>query len=1175
MRPATKTTFHTGQPSSTVKRAICGGALAAVAAIITGAGHIKRHAGTRHNLRMLAAIAVIAASSRLACAQTAEITGRVVDSTGAVVSGAQILVKNVETGVLRTLQTSDDGYFTAPLLTRGVYEVTVDQSGFKRATYTALKLDDGQSLRVDFALQLGNVSEQVSVSGGEPLLETENATLSTVIESRQIRDLPTVGRNPLQFALLVPGVRAAGAYGGVPNSAFSGGRAAIAGGPVSTNNYMVDSIAADNFTSGSMQSPLSVDATEEFRLTVRNPAAELGRTGGGIMNLVSKSGTSAFHGDLYEFLQNTIFTANNYFNKRNHVARSPTHFNEWGGTLGGPIKRDKTFFFFNWEQYSQRNQSTIVRTVPTDLERQGDFSQTTTASGALVAIYDPYSTQPDPANPGSYLRTQFPGNKIPAGRISAVAQTISQYFPKPNTTGTGNGTANNFFGTSKTPTDSLTLGVRVDHYITPTRRLAGRYTRNIINLSNLNFFNNIAEPGPSDQVTTRHSGFVSYSDAIGSTKFYDVRAGLNFYMPHRLSRSYGFDLGTLGFPASLQGKTQIPVFPLITNTDVSQLGTTGDHLIQSDKDFAYLGSFTWISGRHTWKFGFENRIYQLNNTQPGMNLSLAFDRGFTQGKNPNSTGATSGFGYASFLLGTSASGTIGYGAFTTETEKNEALYVQDDWKLTATLNASLGLRWEYEGGITDRYNKISNFDPNVVSTVNGLTLRGGLIFPGVNGVSRGHRDAEWTNFQPRLAIAWQFYPKSELRLGYGITYLPTTGLYTGLPSSGYSVTTPLLASTDGGLTPSSSLSDPFPGPAVQPSGSSQGALTLIGQSISGNVRHLSRGYSQQWNVSLQRELPKSWLVELGYMGNRGVRLPLSRNFDYLPEQYLALGTKLQTLVANPFYGTIPSNLALGKATVPQASLLFTYPQFSAVTGYAAGADSIYHAGTIRVEKRYARSLGLLLSYTFSKLIDDNSGNGGNNFNETGSEAVRYWGDISLERSVSTENLPHRLVISGSYALPFNHFGNSLVRQAIGGWQLNAIGTVESGKSIGVTQNAATYGSSIPNLIGNASLGHPTINMWLNRAAFADAPAFTFGNAPRNLPSTRTQAFGNLDLSIMKDFGIRGDRRLQFRAEAFNFTNSAILGGPNTNIDSSTFGTVTSLAANNNPRTIQFALKFYF
>lgn len=1137
---------------------------------------IKKYRGKFMALRVLAFLFGVLLIPGSVFGQSAQITGRVVDATGAVVVGAKVAVANTETGIERALSTNNDGYYTAPSLTRGSYKVTVSQTGFKSAVRSGLTLDEGGILKIDFALEIGQVTQEIQVSSAAPLLETETAQLSTVVQSQRIADMPTSGRNPLQFALFVPGVRGLGAYGALAVSAYSGGRASIAGGAVSSNNYMVDGIASENPTSGSMQTPLTVDATEEFRLITRNAPAEYGRTGGGIMNLISKSGTNDFRGNLYEFNQNTILRANNYFSKLVNSPRQPYHFNLWGGTVGGPIKKEKSFFFFNYEQYSQRTLATTTRTVPTDLQRSGDFSQTYTSSGTLVKIYDPATLQVDPSNPGSYLRAQFPGNVIPAARISSVAKAIAAYFPEPNTTGVAGSNANNFFGVAASPLDGKTLGLRLDQYLSSTRRLAGRYTWQSVGQGIPNFFNNIAEPQNSFTPFHRHSGFASYSDALRPTLLVDLRAGLNLYLVNRVTRSYGFDLSKLGMPASLNSEIQVPSFPAVTNSDVSQIGmqASSDQLMQSGKAYSYVGSLIWIRGRSTWKFGSENRVYQFNNTQPNQNMSLGFSRGFTQGPNPNTSGAATGYGYASFLLGIPSSGSIGYGRPSTETEKNEALYVQDDWKVTPNLTVNLGFRWEYEGGITDRFNAISNFDPKVVSSINGMTLTGGLAFPGVGGLNRGHRDAEWTDFQPRLGFSWQVIPKTVLRAGAGLFYLPSTGNTVGLNSSGFSTSLALVSSLDG-FTPNVTLANPFPTALAAPTGSSQGALTQLGQGISGNTRNLSRGYSTQWSMSIQRELPGNWLVEIGYMGNRGVHLQGSRSFDYLPSKYLSLGTQLQQQVTNPFYGTIASTLALGKATVTQSALLNTYPQFAGASGIATMADSIYHAGTLRVERRFTNGLAVLVSFTDSKLIDNNSGNGNNGFNDTGSEGVRDWGNLSLERSVSAENLPRTLVMTASYELPFGKSGNALYRKAVGGWQLNGIGTINTGSTIGVGQNSPAYGSGFPNLVGDPSKSNPSVSMWLNKAAFSDAPIFTLGNAPRNLPHTRTAAWRGLDLSLMKTFSVYERFKLQCRGEAFNFTNTPVFGNPNTNIDSSSFGTITGLAPNNNPRNVQIALKLLF
>lgn len=1127
-------------------------------------------------MALFRSLSLIALFTATLLAQTAQITGRVADASGAVVSGAKIAIINTETGVRREISANQDGYYTAPLLARGTYSVQAQQPGFKEAIRSGLTLDEGQTLRLDFTMELGQVSERIEVSGAAPLLETEGATLSTVVNNQRILDMPTVGRNPLQFALLVPGVRAVGSYGDLPVSAFGGGRASIAGGAAGTNNYMVDGIASENFTSGSLQTPLSVDATEEFRLIVRNPSAEFGRTGGGVINLISKSGTNRFHGSLYEFNRNKVLRANDFFSNRAGRARQPFNFNQYGATFGGPIKKDRTFFFFNWEQFKQRTLATTIRSVPTAQQRAGDFSQTLTATGAVVQIFDPATTRTDPANPANRLRDQFPGNRIPANRLSSTAQGVNAFFPAANTTGVVNTNANNFFGVGSSPINKDIYGLRLDHYLTATRRIAGRYTWDKTFQGVPNFYDNIAEIQTSDLPLQRHSGFVSFSDSLRSNLLFDVRAGLNFYLPNRVTRSFGFDVTKINMASRLNALMQVPGFPRFDMSDMSSVGADqGDQLVQSNKAFSYTGSLTWIRGAHTWKFGSDNRVYQLNNTQGAAGMTFTFGRGFTQGPNPNTAGATSGFGFASFMLGTPSGGTVGFGAPVTETVKNYALFVQDDWKVTPRLTVNLGMRWEYEGGITDRFNAISNFDPAVTTSINGLNLRGGLSFPGVGGLSRGHRDAEYTNFQPRFGFAWQLLPKTVVRGGYSISYLPTTGIYVGLDRTGFSLNTPLVSSIDGGFTPNETLANPFPNGKLAPIGSSQGALSLLGQGISGNLRNIRRGYSQQWGLSLQRELPGNWLVEAGYMGNHGVQLPGRRTYDYLPQQYQSLGTALQQLVDNPYFGTIPANLALGQRQVTRATLLDTYPQFAGASGYATLADAIYHAATLRMEKRFSRGLGLLVAYTFSKLIDNNLGDGGNGFAESGDNGVRNWDNIAAERSVSSNDLPQRLVISGSYELPFGKTGPALARGLIGGWQFNAIASFQSGNVISVTQNGTAFGSGKPNAIGDPSLSDPTINMWLNRGAFANSPAFTFGNVARNLPRTRTDGQNNIDLSLMKSFSFRERWKFQFRAEAFNFTNTPTFGNPTANIDSGAFGTITGFAANSNPRQVQLALKMYF
>lgn len=1122
------------------------------------------------------ALALLAASLPLV-AQTAQITGRVTDSSQAVIAGARVLVINTETGVRREVLTNDEGYFTAPLLTRGNYRVEASRNGFKTAVQSGIALDEGAAVRADFALDIGQTSDSIEVSGAAPLLETERPTISTVITNQKILDLPTAGRNPLQFALLVPGVRAVGLFGDLPVSAFDGSRASIGGGNPSGNNYMVDGIAAENFTSGGLQTPLSVDATEEFRLIVRNPSAEYGRTGGGIINLISKSGTNEFHGSAYLFHRNENLNANDFFSNRAGRTRNPLVFNQYGATIGGPIKKDKTFFFFNWERFTDRRLTRTFRTVPTALERTGDFSRTLDNRGLPVELFDPFSTRTNPAAPASRLRDAFPGNRIPANLLSAGGRALVGFYPLPNTQGAPFTNANNFLGEGSAPQTKNIYGLRLDHYFTPLRRLAGRYTYDWTFRGAANFYGNAAELSNSPIPFKRDSAMLSYSDSLRPNLLLEMRTGLNRYAATRIPRSLGFDLTQAGLPARLNNQVQMRAFPTVRPSDVTGLGTGADDaLVQANYAYSNVAAFTWIRGRQNIKFGFENRIYQLNNSQiSGADvLSLNFGRGYTQGPDPNRVASNVGYGVASLMLGTPSGGNIGRWATSTYTAKNNAFYIQDDWKLRPNLTVNLGLRWEREGGITDRYNAFSNFDPSLRTTVQGIPLTGGLVFPGVNGVGRGHRDGEWTDWQPRLGLAWQVRPRTVVRTGYGISFLPTTGSVVTWDRSGFALNTPMLASIDGGFTPNETLANPFQQGIVEATGSQLGARTGLGLGVGGNLRTLKRGYSQQWNFNVQQELPGRWVVELGYMGNRGVSLPASRAFDFLPEQFLSLGLGLQELVDNP-YRPIISTGTLSQARVTRSALLDTFPQFGGASGLDSWADSVYHAATVRIEKRFSRGLSTIIAYTFSKLIDNNLGNGANAFFDGGNNGVQNWNNLRAERSVSANDLPQRLVISASYELPFGKNGGRLVKSTIGGWQINSIVSMQSGNVIGVTAPAPAFTGNRPDMVGSAALPNPTVDRWINPDAFRQIRQFTFGNAPRNLAQWRTDGLFQWDFSILKTIPIREQVRFQIRGEFFNLTNTPTLGNPNAAAFTPAFGTITGLATNTAPRVIQVAGKIYF
>jgi hypothetical protein len=1106
-------------------------------------------------------------------AQTAQFTGRVTDPSQAVIPSAEVTVTNAGTGIARQVRANSEGYFTVPALPPGTYSITSRAGGFKPVTSRGIAINEGQVLRFDIRMEVGQVSETIEVSGGAPLLEAATSALSTVISNQRITDMPLNGRNPIGLSSLVPGVRTMGLFGTTAVTAFDGSRMSISGAPPSSNSFMVDGIAAENVTSGGIQLVLSADATEEFRIITKNPSAEYGRTGGGVVNLISKSGTNDYHGTVWEFVRNTKLNANDFFANRAGKNRAPLNFNQYGATFGGPIRKQKTFFFANWEGVEQRTLSNSTRTVPTSLQRQGNFSQTRTAAGAAIDVYDPYTTRLDPTNPGKRIRDAFPNNTIPASRLSPVALAVVKYYPEANQPGVANSLANNFFGEASATLSKNLWGIKIDHYFSSSQRMAARFTRDNTFRSAPAFFG-LAENGSDDKYFPRLSGVVNYTDALKPDLLLELRAGVNRYAPNSPMRTYGFDVTKLGLPAALNTQTQFPLMPAFLPSDVYAIGgNQSGYTKQANTTWNWAGSLTRIAGAHNLKLGGEERMYMLNNTQGGPISTFSFSRGFTQGPDPNIANATSGFGLTTFLLGTPSSGSARRWQPTTYLLRNYGVFIQDDWKALPRLTLNLGVRWEFEGGVTDRYDAISNFDPYIQTITQGVALTGGMVYPGRNGLSRGNRDNSFTDFDPRIGFAYQVSSKTVVRGGFGTFHLPSTGNFVSLGQTGFGLTTSMITSADG-FTPFDTLANPFPSGIQLPPGNSLGALTGLGTSVDGNLRSLKRGYTEQWNFNVQHQLAGAWLVEVGYAGTHGVSLPASRTYDFVPNSARALGTRLQEQVANP-YARVISVGALSLPTAPRGTLLDTYPQFLGASGLDSWANSNYHALTLRVEKRFSHGLSALLAYTWSKLIDDNLGNGSNGFNDTGSNSPQNWEDLRSERAVSAIHLPQSLVLSTSWVVPVGKPRSALYRKVLGDWQINSILTVQSGSTIAITAPAPAYGGTRPNVVGDPNLDNPSIARWFNTSAFAAIPPFTFGNAPRNLPSTRTDSLFNWDLSVVKSIQLNDRFKLQFRAEAFNVTNTPTFGSPGTSLSSGSFGVVSSLATNTQPRQGQLALKLYF
>ncbi|WP_263357723.1 TonB-dependent receptor [Acidicapsa ligni] len=1095
-------------------------------------------------------------------------TGLIADPSGASIPNAQVEARNLNTNINRVAKTNEKGYYTISALTPGLYTVQVSAAGFTGVNRTGVDLGENQDLRIDISLAVGGAQTTVQVNSQAPALQQETTNVSTSLEPEAIQNLPLNGRNITELVALSPAVRAIGSFGSYTQSANTDGRISIAGSPPSFNTFLLDGNANELPTGGGPMVPLSPDATQEIIIITHNAPAEYGRTAGGAVNYISRAGENQFHGSAWEFAQNDVFNSNDFFSKRNDKPIPPLHFNQYGAAVGGRIIPNRLFFFSNYEGSRQTIGSNSFYTVPTDRERTGDFSQTFNSAGQLIPIYNPLtgSTQAP--------RTQFAGNVIPQGLLNPVALKVLSYYPEPNVGGNPFTGVNNYFANGVQTTTRNAFGIRLDEYLTPTQRLAGRYTWDRATLISPRYFgsNNVADPGFGPTIYPRHSIALIYTNALSPNLLVETHAGFNRFGLVRNPISLGFDPGTLGFPSSLATQMQLLEFPLFAMSTTSSIGSNqSDPSTQENNAYTVGGDVTLVKNTHTFKAGAELRDYQWNSIQGSGVLQFNFDANFTKGPSPTAA-ATNGYDLASFLLGDPASGTLYRHQNYAYSTYYWALYAQDNWKVSRKLVVDYGLRFDHEDGTTDRHNGISNFDPNLGYNAGGMNLTGGLQFVGVNGVGRGNRDTTWNNFAPRVGFAYSFTPKTVFRAGLGLYYLPTTGGYVRLGSTGFTSQTSYVSTVDGNQ-PSGTLSNPFPQGIVPISGSSLGPLTGLGTSVTANVRDLKTGTAQQWSANLQQQVG-NWAVEFGYIGTHGLHLPADFSFHHLPQQDLAQGTALQQLVQNPFAGII-TNGSLSASQIQRGQLEMNYPQFTGVTSMTNWAGSNYQAALVTVRRQFVNQFYLLASYTYSKLLDNNLGNGENIYADSGSNTVQNWDNLKAEKSVSTSNLPQHLVVSGNYILPFGQAGSRLYRESIGGWQLNGIFTAESGDPISVTANAPAYGGARPNIVADPTLQHPTVNTWLNKAAFANIPAFSYGNAPRVLPFTRSQAYVNLDAAIAKEIYLRDEMGVNLRFEAFNLFNSTTFGLPDSNINDTNFGQITTLRTGTAPRVLQFSARLHF
>ncbi len=1125
----------------------------------------------------LALFLCLAGTTAMAQSFTGRILGSVTDASGGVIAGASIELTEPATNRRLHTTTNQNGYFSLNELPRGEYQLQVSCPGFKQTIRSGILLSVGQQARVDVRMDIGDVTESVEVVADATALETVDSVLGKVVDNRRITELPLNSRNVYSLLFLTPGVT-----GSV--STTYGTDYGINGARNSMLDVLVDGVSTAHPTvngfSGNSTFP-PVEAIAEFKVMGSNYSAEFGRSNGGIVNVVYKSGGNEQHGSLFWFLRNSILDSNNFFSNRQGVPLGSFRRNQFGGMANGALLRNRTFFLASYEGLRQRSLGNTTTSVPTDLQRAGDFSRTFAANGQLIRIFNPFSTRA--SSGGGFVRDQFPGNVVPASMIDPVARNVIKYYPQPNTTTNAVTNLNNFFNTGSQAFDQDQFDGRLDQNLTDTQRLFGRFSWRKNENAPPQYFPDdltIAE-GRVIQGVIQPSASIDYTNALSPTSVWTTRFGISRSIFDYNNQGLGFVPSSLGLPASIDSVVDRRMFPRFGASGFVNLGGS-DHRYSTFNTFTLLSNFTNVRGNHTLKFGWEGRLIRVNVWEARSAGTFNFGAGFTQGPNPNTASSTAGNGLASMLLGTGTTGNVLIRNWKNVASQSpyHGFYFQDDWRLTSKLTLNLGIRYEIDFPRTERYDRMNWFDEAAPSPLAGVVpgypdLRGGVRFVGVDGNPRSQFRRDLNNVSPRAGFAYQADSKTVIRGAYGHFFGPSRQAAQGTVGPfGFRVEYPWVTTTDG-ITPFNLLKNPYPEGFHDVPGASAGLLTQAGANLQAFWPDSPSPLNRMWNFTLQRELPGGIVFELAYVGNRGTNLSSSSesgmDFNQLGLQYLSLGSKLNERVPNPFYGIVRNGVHLSP-TIARGQLLRPYPQFTSIVPlYYPGSNSIYHALQNTFRRRFAQGFMFEGSYTWGKIIDT-----GDNHQNT------Y--DIEASRALAGQDIAHRFVLSFIYALPIGRghaldTGDSRFAEALfGGWQLNSIVTLQSGTPLSLSANNTSNlfaPATRPN--NNGSSGRKTgpvqerLDAYFDKSAFSQPAAFTLGNLSRYVSDIRNDSVRNLDISIFKEFRITERITSQLRAEFFNTTNTPRFSGPNTSVTSGAFGVVTSQA--NSPRQIQFGLKF--
>lgn len=1085
-------------------------------------------------------------------AQTSSsVTGTITDKSAAAIAGAQITVVNLGTQVSKEATTSDDGLFTIPFLSPGRYKVSASKSGFK-PVFQELNLEVNQTARFDFQLEVGNVTESVEVRASNPLIESDTSSIGQVVEQRQVAELPLNGRNFVQLATLGPGVTGVGfgskgtiMSGTRPDDLRPGSEIFANGNREGSNNFLWDGIDNNERLTLSIVLRPSVEAVREFKIQTNLFSADQGRNSGATVNVITKSGSNQFHGSAYDFLRNDKTDARNFFSAVKPTLRQ----NQFGASLGGPIIKNKLFFFGNYEGYRRSQQRTFVNTVPTELMRQGNFSE-------VRDIFDPASLRADPTAATGFTRTPFANRTIPANRFDPVMAKMVAAYPLPQRPGIVNNHVTNPGDKQRWDQGDL----KMDWNWNEKNTVFGRYSRQDTVSTRPSTFAPVTLAGISNPVSLGNEDtFAGSSDlhayhsvlnwvrTITPTFIMEARMGFNRFALNFLQEgaSPGAQLGEkLGVKGSNQGPNSdgIPIFSPAGYTGIGQ--TRSLPIIRIENTYHPGVNFTNLRGRHTLKFGTDLRRRQVTQYQTNRgNGRFNFGRTFTD--NPNNAGAT-GDAMAALILGAANFIEQDFTLFAPGIRIWEYnFFVQDDWRVNDRLTVNFGVRYEYDTPSSEVTNRWTNYDVNQAK----------LLISGFNTDSRTGVKGDKNNWAPRFGFAFKLRPGTILRGGAGIFYNPagSEGVmlrrHRQLPFGPINtvdinqfVANPRRVSD--GLPPIPNLT--FESAVANPVGSFLG--------VDPNFRS---GIAQQYNLQIQQQLPKELVFKVGYVGNMGRRLDSSYNFN------------------QPIPGP--------GAPAPRRPLFSRAPGIVNLDYNVSDGLSSYHSLQSTLERRFTSGLGFLAAYTWAHSID----NVPNQFGGADNGPIpQDWRYRSADRGTSGHDITHRFVYSMNYELPFGRgrkfsTGNKLFDNIVGNWDTNLITAIQSGLPFTpvLASAVANAGGSRPDRYKSGEIDNPTIAKWFDTsfgtaasgAAWGAPAVFTYGNGARN--PLRGPGRTNVDFSIFKNFLITENWKLQFRTEMFNVFNHAQFDLPATGIGNPNAGIITGIVGT--PRQIQFALRLSF